>query len=58
MTRKPKNSRNWIVVAIGSMLFSIAGTATAQIDDVTYSRDIAPILQERCQTCHRVGRWH
>jgi hypothetical protein len=24
--------------------------------DVTYARDIAPILQQRCQTCHRPGQ--
>jgi hypothetical protein len=56
MTNKPRYFRNWICVATSAMLFSAAGTVTAQIDDVTYSRDIAPILQERCQTCHRVGQ--
>lgn len=24
--------------------------------DLTYTRDIAPILQQRCQTCHRLGQ--
>ncbi len=28
-------------------------TAQDQRDEVTYSRDIAPILQESCQNCHR-----
>ena len=53
MTNKAKY---WIGVATGAMLFSIAGTVTAQLDEVTYSRDIAPILQQRCQTCHRKGQ--
>ncbi len=28
-------------------------TAAAEHQDVTYTKDIAPILQRRCQTCHR-----
>lgn len=27
-----------------------------QVATVTYSRDIAPILQQRCETCHRPGQ--
>ncbi len=30
-------------------------TAQDQRDGVTYSRDIAPILQQNCQTCHRAN---
>ena len=26
------------------------------ISEVTYARDIAPILQQRCETCHRAGQ--
>ena len=26
------------------------------IGQVTYTRDVAPILQQRCETCHRVGQ--
>lgn len=29
--------------------------ATKTQGQVTFSKDIAPILQEKCQTCHRVG---
>lgn len=32
-----------------------AGKATATEGKVTYYRDVLPILQERCQTCHRPG---
>mgnify|MGYP000447835722 CR=1 FL=1 len=35
-----------------SMAF--AGTAVAQ-DEVTFHKDIEPILQRSCQNCHRVG---
>lgn len=30
-------------------------SAQAQADEVSYSRDVAPILAENCATCHRVG---
>ena len=30
-----------------------AATATAQ--DVTYAKDVAPILMDNCVTCHRPG---
>lgn len=32
----------------------ISSAALAQ-DQVTFTKDVAPILQERCQVCHRVG---
>lgn len=42
------------------MTAAMAWTATARADDtdggrVTFTRDVAPILQENCQTCHRPG---
>ena len=33
-----------------------AGFAAAQPADVTFSKDVAPILQQRCEACHRVGQ--
>ncbi|MEO8028143.1 MAG: cytochrome c [Bryobacteraceae bacterium] len=36
--------------ALGGLL-----CATALAGDVTFSRDVAPILQNRCQVCHRPG---
>ncbi|MBV9742249.1 MAG: hypothetical protein JO099_00680 [Acidobacteriia bacterium] len=35
------------------ILFASIGVATAFAQEVTFTRDIAPILQERCQVCHR-----
>ena len=31
------------------------GAQEAFHDDLTFTRDIAPILQRSCQTCHREG---
>ena len=42
--------------AIGALI--LASPAAAQempADDVTFARDVAPILQENCQSCHRPG---
>ena len=33
----------------------ILGAQEASLDEVTFTRDIAPILQRSCQTCHRDG---
>jgi hypothetical protein len=40
-----------VAVAVGALV--AAGPVSAQ--DVTYARDIAPILQENCQECHMEG---
>ena len=38
------------------MLFALSGAlAAADNRPVTFAKDIAPILQERCQECHHVG---
>ena len=40
-----------VVVLIGT-----PGPVFAQAsDDVTFTRDVMPILQESCQSCHREG---
>src|SRR5580692_5361598 len=33
----------------------ISGNAAANAKPVTFTHDVAPILQARCQECHRVG---
>jgi len=42
-----------------SFLMSVSAvlvmSTTAVAQEVTFTKDIAPILQERCQVCHRVG---
>ena len=45
------------LVAMGGLLAGVvlcATSASAQ-GDVTFTRDVLPILQTRCQGCHRVG---
>ena len=34
----------------------IAATASAADDTVTFHRDVQPLLQRHCQTCHRPGQ--
>ena len=42
-----------VIVMAPAML--VAQTATTDGSGVTFTRDIAPILQRSCQVCHRVG---
>ena len=47
-----------VLVGIGTVLFGAALTAAAQTGsagEVTFARDVAPILQRSCQACHRAG---
>ena len=37
------------------LLISSAGLSAADAQSVTFYRDVLPILQERCQSCHRAG---
>ena len=47
--------RGWItgiaVILCAGVLFD--SSVTAQTDEVTFTKDIAPILQRSCQNCHR-----
>ena len=45
-------SRIVAVAAVG-VLIGIAAPASANEAAVTYHKDVAPIMQENCQTCHR-----
>jgi hypothetical protein len=40
--------------AVGA-LFALGGVAKAADKPVTFTKDIAPILQEKCEQCHRPG---
>src|SRR5713101_4900400 len=35
--------------------FMVMSTTAVAQEQVTFTKDVAPILQERCQVCHRVG---
>lgn len=41
--------------AVGAFL-SLSGSAFAADTQVTFAKDIAPIFQEKCESCHRAGQ--
>ena len=44
------------MLALASILTLGAIGVSAQVpDDVTYARDVAPIIQQKCQVCHQPG---
>src|ERR1041384_8852632 len=50
----------WKALAFVAFLVGIAAMsasihATAAEDSVTYNKDVLPVLQKNCQTCHRPG---
>ena len=50
------STRHWGVgaLAIGALLV-LPGTSAGQEKKVTFSKDVAPILQAKCQNCHEPG---
>ena len=51
--RRP-GSRGVVGLAVLALSTAAAGPALAQTD-VTFTKDVLPILQNSCQTCHREG---
>src|ERR1043166_9574224 len=42
---------------VGLIVFTAGVAGAADVTNpVTFSKDIAPILQQKCQTCHRTGQ--
>src|SRR5215470_9673686 len=41
---------------IVGLLFAFASTAATNPPAVTFSKDVAPVLQKNCQGCHRPGQ--
>lgn len=41
--------------ALMAVSFLLSGIASAQSDEITFHKDIEPILQRSCQSCHRDG---
>ncbi len=44
-----------LIVGIGLAAFSLQTTAQQNSTTVTFNKDVLPILQKNCQTCHRPG---
>ena len=44
-------------IALGVLLAFGSGASAAELSpsSVTFAKDVAPILQERCQECHHTG---
>src|SRR3984957_18289780 len=40
---------------ISGLLFALAATAATNSSPVTFSEDVAPVLEKNCQGCHRPG---
>jgi mono/diheme cytochrome c family protein len=53
----PRGSRGLVSLALAGALFvpMAAGAQTPAAGAVTFSKDVAPILQRSCQNCHRPG---
>ena len=50
-------SKKWFhLLGVGAVaVLAMPQLATAQQDNLTFTRDIAPILQAKCENCHRPG---
>src|SRR5262245_23380930 len=51
--------RYWVGIGLAAAVLLSAGPAIAQTSAAgapTFTKDVAPILQEKCQTCHRAGQ--
>ena len=46
-----------LVTALAAVLLALPGAASAGAEDTapTFTRDVAPIFQQKCQACHRAG---
>jgi hypothetical protein len=53
---RSRKSLKFLPLVTAGLLVSFASQVPAQSNAVTFSKDIAPILQENCQTCHRPGQ--
>jgi hypothetical protein len=53
--RRHIGSRHVIAGALATVGLVASGTVFAQQPGPTFTKDIAPILQDKCQVCHRIG---
>src|SRR5437879_13051536 len=44
-----------LAIGIAAMTVSMKATAGEDSNSVTFNKDVLPILQKNCQTCHRPG---
>ena len=48
-------ARAFVAAGLAALLPAAPAEAAAAADEVTYNRDVAPIMQRSCQSCHRPG---
>jgi hypothetical protein len=48
-------ARGFLLAVSGTVLIPAAALAADKTRPVTFTRDVAPILQDKCQNCHRPG---
>ncbi len=44
-----------VVMAAATMMPAVAAAQSAASSDVTFTKDVAPILYDSCVVCHRTG---
>ena len=44
------------VILAGMVALAVAAAAADQSSPASFSKDVLPILQKNCQTCHRPGQ--
>src|SRR5256885_6851766 len=45
-----------IRLLVAGLALGVAGWAADQSSPVTFTKDVLPVLQKNCQTCHRPGQ--
>src|SRR5215831_12251374 len=55
LLRRPGMLKSFRFVPVVAALVALAASASAQ-QPATFTKDIAPILQRSCQSCHRPGQ--
>ena len=55
MARSPLHCPIPVSMTLAALLLTLAAGAARADEGPTYHRDVAPIVQERCQECHRPG---
>ena len=46
----------WLLVCVGLTTVAWAADTSTNSTTVTFDKDVLPILQRNCQTCHRPGQ--
>ena len=54
MKREQKFERFWLPLALAAGVMTLG--SAAQAESPTYYKDVLPIFQQKCQTCHRPGQ--